>query len=48
VSLFDTLMNIALSPVVELNRAIAIAECDGAKRGLAALHEITDPERLSE
>lgn len=48
VSLFDTLMNIAPSPVVELNRAIAIAECDGVERGLAALHAITNPERLSE
>lgn len=48
VSLFDTLMNVAPSPVVELNRAIAIAECHGAERGLAALRAITDPERLSE
>jgi RNA polymerase sigma-70 factor (ECF subfamily) len=48
VSLFDTLMSIAPSPVVELNRAIAIAECEGVERGLAALHAIADPERLSE
>ena len=47
-SLFDTLMNIAPSPVVELNRAIAIAERDGAEYGLAALRRITNSERLSE
>ena len=47
VSLFDTLMRIAPSPVVALNRAIAIAEAYGPERGLAELRTITDSERLS-
>lgn len=47
VSLYDRLMTIASSPVIALNRAIAIAERDGAERGLEALHAIGDRERLS-
>jgi RNA polymerase sigma factor (sigma-70 family) len=47
VSLYDRLMDVAPSPVVALNRAIAIAERDGAERGLAELHAITDRDRLS-
>jgi RNA polymerase sigma-70 factor (ECF subfamily) len=47
VSLYDRLMDIAPSPVVELNRAIAVAQRDGAERGLEALRAITDPDRLS-
>jgi RNA polymerase sigma-70 factor (ECF subfamily) len=47
VSLYDRLMSIAPSPVVALNRAIAIAQRDGAERGLEALHAIGDRERLS-
>jgi len=47
VSLYDTLMTIRPSPVVELNRAIAIAERDGPERGLAAIRAITDCDRLS-
>jgi len=39
-------MAIAPSPVVALNRAIAVAERDGAERGLEALHRIADRERL--
>lgn len=46
VSLYDRLMAIAPSPVVALNRAIAIAQRDGAERGLEALHAIADPARL--
>jgi RNA polymerase sigma factor (sigma-70 family) len=45
--LYDRLMGIAPSPVVALNRAIAIGERDGAAAGLAALQGIADPERLS-
>ena len=45
--LYDRLMDIAPSPVVELNRAIALAQRDGAERGLDALHAIADPDRLS-
>jgi RNA polymerase sigma factor (sigma-70 family) len=47
VSLYDRLMTIASSPVVALNRAIAIAQRDGAERGLEALRAIEDRERLA-
>ncbi|NUP10695.1 MAG: sigma factor, ECF subfamily protein [Polyangiaceae bacterium] len=47
-SLYDKLMTIAPSPVVALNRAIALAECDGVERGLEALGAIDDRERLAE
>ena len=47
IALYDRLMTIAPSPVVALNRAIAIGERDGAECGLAALHAIEDRERLS-
>jgi RNA polymerase sigma-70 factor (ECF subfamily) len=40
-------MDVAPSPVVALNRAIAVAERDGAARGLEALRAITDHERLA-
>ena len=46
VSLYDRLMVTAPSPVVALNRAIAIAQRDGAEHGLAALDAIGDRERL--
>jgi len=47
VSLYDRLMAIAPSPVVAMNRAIAVAQRDGAERGLAALAAIADRERLA-
>ncbi len=47
VSLYDRLMTIAPSPVVALNRAIAVAQRDGVERGLEALHAIGDRERLA-
>lgn len=46
-SLYDRLMDVAPSPVVALNRAIAIGERDGAESGLRALGEVADRERLS-
>ena len=46
VSLYDLLMNLRPSPVVALNRAIAVAEKDGAERGLKELGRIADAERL--
>jgi RNA polymerase sigma-70 factor (ECF subfamily) len=46
VSLYDRLMTIAPSPVVALNRAIAIAQRDGAERGMEELHAIEDRDRL--
>jgi RNA polymerase sigma factor (sigma-70 family) len=47
VSLYDRLMDIAPSPVVALNRAIAIGERDGAEEGLDALRAIEDRGRLA-
>jgi RNA polymerase sigma-70 factor (ECF subfamily) len=47
VSLYDTLMAIAPTPVVALNRAIAIGERDGPERGLEALGKIADVDRLA-
>jgi len=46
VPLYDRLLSIAPSPVVALNRAIAIGQRDGAERGLAELHAIVDRDRL--
>jgi RNA polymerase sigma-70 factor (ECF subfamily) len=47
VSLYDTLMAIHPSPVVALNRAVAIAERDGPACGLAELLAIDGAERLA-
>jgi RNA polymerase sigma factor (sigma-70 family) len=46
VSLYDRLMEVAPSPVVALNRAIAVAERDGAEQGLAEMRAIAGHERL--
>lgn len=43
VSLYDRLMAIAPSPVVALNRAIAIGQRDGPEPGLEAIRSIDDP-----
>ena len=48
VSLYDTLLAIRPSPVVALNRAIAIAQHRGAERGLEEIHAITGIERLAD
>jgi len=47
VSLYDALIALRPSPVVALNRAIAIGECAGAQRGLEAIRAIPNPERLA-
>jgi len=47
VGLYDRLMTVAPSPVVALNRAIAIGQRDGPERGLDALDAIDDAERLA-
>src|SRR5262249_55823169 len=47
VSLYDTLMTIRPSPVVALNRAIAIAQHEGPHRGLEEIHAIADLDRLA-
>ncbi|MBV9724468.1 MAG: sigma factor, ECF subfamily protein [Gammaproteobacteria bacterium] len=46
ISLYDTLMALRPSPVIALNRAIAVAQHDGPESGLAALRAIPDRERL--
>lgn len=46
VTLYDTLLGLRDSPVVALQRALAIAERDGAEAGLAAIHAI-EPARLT-
>jgi RNA polymerase sigma factor (sigma-70 family) len=47
VSLYDTLMAIRPSPVVALNRAIAIAQHEGPIRGLEEIHSIARSDRLA-
>ena len=47
VSLYDTLMTIRPSPVVALNRAIAIGQRDGPYRGIEELQKIADSARLA-
>jgi RNA polymerase sigma factor (sigma-70 family) len=46
ISLYDKLMAIRPSPIVALNRAIAIAQREGPQRGLDEIHAIQDSERL--
>jgi RNA polymerase sigma-70 factor (ECF subfamily) len=47
VTLYDTLMAIRPSPVVALNRAIAIAQLEGPESGLRAIEAIENRERLA-
>jgi RNA polymerase sigma factor (sigma-70 family) len=47
VELYDLLFRLRPTPVVALNRAIALAQRDGAEAGLAALSAIAQPERLA-
>jgi len=47
VSLYDALMEARPSPIVALNRAIAIAQNEGPDRGLVAINSIADKDRLA-
>ena len=47
VELYDALLRIRPSPVVALNRAVAVAEQLGPERGLEALRSIPGAERLA-
>jgi RNA polymerase sigma-70 factor (ECF subfamily) len=47
VSLYDTLLKLRPSPVVALNRAIAVAQHEGPERGLEEIGAITDRDRLA-
>ena len=46
IGLYDRLMTIAPSPIIALNRAIAIGQRDGPKEGLESLYAIADADRL--
>jgi RNA polymerase sigma-70 factor, ECF subfamily len=46
--LYDALLALTGSPVVAINRAVAIAETQGAAAGLAALDALSDDARLVE
>jgi RNA polymerase sigma-70 factor (ECF subfamily) len=47
VELYDVLMRIRPSPVVALNRAMAVAQHEGPERGLAAIRSIEGVERFA-
>jgi RNA polymerase sigma factor (sigma-70 family) len=47
IALYDTLMTLRPSPIVALNRAIAIAQHEGPERGLKEILAIADRERLA-
>lgn len=48
VGLYDSLLTIRPSPIVALNRAIAIAQLQGPARGLEEIAAITDSGRLAD
>src|SRR6266851_2496640 len=45
--LYDQLLRIQPSPVVELNRAVAIAMCEGLEQGLCLIDDVLAREQLS-
>ena len=45
--LYDQLLRIQPSPVVELNRAVAVAMCEGLEQGLALIDDLLAREHLS-
>ena len=46
--IYDALLALSGSPVVAINRALALAEVNGAAAGLGALEELTSDSRLTE
>ena len=48
VTIYDALLSIAPSPVVTINRAVAIGEAQGAAAGLAALDAVADDPRITQ
>jgi RNA polymerase sigma-70 factor (ECF subfamily) len=48
VELYDALLQIEPSPIVELNRAVAVAMCDGPAAGLELIDDILDSGDLAE
>jgi RNA polymerase sigma-70 factor (ECF subfamily) len=47
VALYDVLRTVAPSPLVDLNRAVAVAMADGPAAGLALLDELAEDRRLA-
>ncbi len=47
VALYDTLMALRPSPIIALNRAIAIAQCEGPDTGIDEILVIADRDRLA-
>jgi len=47
VSLYDSLMTMRPTPIIALNRAIAIAQRDGPDRGIEEIEAIADADRLT-
>jgi RNA polymerase sigma-70 factor (ECF subfamily) len=47
VALYDVLAQVAPSPLVDLNRAVAVAMAGGPAAGLAMLDELSDDQRLA-
>jgi len=47
VALYDRLLRIQPSPVVQLNRAVAIAECDGPEAGLTNIDAVLEHSELA-
>ena len=45
--LYDRLLRIQPSPVVELNRAVAIAMCEGLEQGLRLIDDLLERDELS-
>jgi RNA polymerase sigma-70 factor (ECF subfamily) len=46
--LYHQLLRIQPSPVVELNRAVAVAMCEGPEQGLALINDLLAREQLSD
>src|SRR5246500_2053022 len=46
--LYDRLLRIQPSPVVELNRAVAVAMCDGPEQGLSLIDRLLAREQLAQ
>ena len=46
--IYDALMELSGSPVVAINRALALAEVQGAAAGLESLEHLTGDSRLTE
>jgi len=47
IALYDTLMTVSPSPIVALNRAIAIGQRDGPARGIEEIGRIANQDRLT-